>query len=84
MRKVSSGDVAKNFGRFQDAALAEPVLVEKYGRASVVILSAGEYERLKKRDRQALAVEELSQQDIADLEKSEMDPRHSPLDSLIE
>lgn len=40
----------------------------KYGRPTVVILSASEYERLKSLDRQALAVEELSEGDIAAIE----------------
>jgi antitoxin Phd len=38
---------AKNlFGAIMDAALVEPVMVEKSGRPSVVMLSAHEYERL--------------------------------------
>jgi PHD/YefM family antitoxin component YafN of YafNO toxin-antitoxin module len=40
------------------------VTVTKYGRPSVVILSAAEYERLRKLDRQTLAVTELSDSDI--------------------
>ena len=64
---ISAGEVQKNFGRFQDKALVAPVTVTKYGRPSVVILAAAEYERLKKLDRQTLAVEELSDRDIADI-----------------
>jgi len=64
-KAVPAADVQKNFGRYQDEALVSPVTVTKYGRPSVVILSAGEYERLKKLDRQALAVEELGEREIA-------------------
>ena len=84
MRKVPSKDVAKSFGRFQDLALVEPVAIQKYGRDSVVMLSAREYERLKKRDRMALAIEELSESDIRDIAQSEMDSRHAPLDELLD
>jgi prevent-host-death family protein len=58
--EVTARDVQKMFGRYHDQALAAPVTVTKYGRPSVVILSAIEYERLRKLDRQALAVTELS------------------------
>lgn len=48
MRYVTSHDVAKAFGRFQDEALADqPITVTRYGRPSVVILSYVEYERLR-------------------------------------
>jgi prevent-host-death family protein len=65
---VTAREVQKNFGRYQDRALVAPVTVTKYGRPSVVILSAAEYERLKRLDRQALAVTELSEADIAAIE----------------
>jgi len=38
---------AKNgFGRLLDSARAEPVVIEKHGRAVVVVLAIEEYERL--------------------------------------
>ncbi len=58
--RVKAAEVQKNFGRYQDAALAEPVVVTRYGRDSVIILSVAEYRRLKQRDREARAVEELA------------------------
>lgn len=36
----------KRFGLVIDTARAEPVLIEKYGRGVVVVVSAEEYERL--------------------------------------
>ena len=59
--KVKAAEVQKNFGRYQDAALAGPVTVTRYGRDSVIIISAAEYRRLKQRDREARAVEQLSE-----------------------
>jgi prevent-host-death family protein len=58
--KVKAAEVQKNFGRYQDAALAEPVVVTRYGRDSVIILSVAEYRRLEQRGREARAVEKLS------------------------
>lgn len=49
MRFVSSHDVSKAFGRYQDEALGEePIAVTRYGRPTVVILSYAEYERLSR------------------------------------
>lgn len=59
--KVKAAEVQKNFGRYQDAALAGPVVVTRYGRDSVVILSVAEYRRLEQRGREARTVEQLAQ-----------------------
>jgi len=47
MVKVTSAQLIKQFGRYHDAALREPVTVTKHGRDSVVMLSAEEYYRLR-------------------------------------
>lgn len=47
MQTLSSRDAKYNFGRLIDTARAEPVTVEKHGRAVVVVLAVEEYERLK-------------------------------------
>jgi antitoxin Phd len=46
MKKLAATQAKNNFGATMDAALAEPVLVEKSGRPSVVMLSLAEYDRL--------------------------------------
>jgi prevent-host-death family protein len=45
---MSAKDAKYNFGRLIDTARAEPVTVEKHGRAVVVVLAVEEYERLKR------------------------------------
>lgn len=47
MQTLSARDAKYNFGRLIDTARAEPVTVEKHGRAVVVVLAFEEYERLK-------------------------------------
>lgn len=81
--KVNAAAVQKNFGKYQDLALAEPVTVTKYGRDSVVILSAAEYGRLRQRYREALAVEELSEAEIDTISQSEMSAEHAALDEEL-
>lgn len=47
MQTVSAKEAKYHFGRLIDMARAEPVIVEKHGRAVVVVLAIEEYERLK-------------------------------------
>ena len=46
MKTMSAKDAKNAFGLLLDNARAEPVTVEKHGRAVVVVLSVEEYERL--------------------------------------
>jgi prevent-host-death family protein len=47
VKSVSAREAKYGFGRLIDTARAEPVTVEKHGRAVVVVLAVEEYERLK-------------------------------------
>jgi len=82
-KAVPAADVQKNFGRYQDEALVAPVTVTKYGRPSVVIVSAAEFERLKKLDRQVLAVTELGEDEIAAIGRARIPRRHRYRSSSI-
>ena len=64
MQRITSREFQRNFGRFQDEALKSPLSITRNGRDRLILLSVDEYERLKRRDRQALAVEELSEAEI--------------------
>jgi prevent-host-death family protein len=46
MKTISAKDAKNAFGMLLDKARAEPVVVEKHGRAVVVVLSVEEYARL--------------------------------------
>jgi PHD/YefM family antitoxin component YafN of YafNO toxin-antitoxin module len=62
--RVSSTEFGKEVGRYQDAALSEPVVVTRNGRDRTVMISAGEYLRLKRRDREVLGIEQFTEADI--------------------
>jgi prevent-host-death family protein len=47
MTSMSAKDAKNGFGLLLDTARAEPVTIEKHGRAVVVVLSVEEYERLR-------------------------------------
>jgi len=68
MLKVSSAEFQRNIGRYQDAALTQPVAVTRNGRERTVMISVEEYRRLKRRDRRVMSLEDFTDADIAALE----------------
>ena len=68
--KVSAAEFQRNIGRYQDLALRHPVAVTRNRRESTVPISREDYERLKRRDRQVLGLEDFTDADIAALEAS--------------
>lgn len=52
--KVTTADFIKHYGRLADRALSEPLTITKNRRDRLVVLSVGEYERLKRRDRRVV------------------------------
>jgi prevent-host-death family protein len=76
MAVVSSAEAQKNFGRYREQALAEPVVVTQHGKPSVVILSAAEYERLKELERRVRRLDEMSDAEIEEMAESEIPPQH--------
>ena len=71
MQRVTSREFQRNFGRFQDEALRAPLSITRNGRERLVLLSVEEYARLKRRDREALFVEELSETEIDAIRRAE-------------
>ena len=76
MTIVTSAEAQKNFGRYREQALAEPVVVTQYGKPSVVMISAAEYERLKELDRRVMRLEEMSDAEIEEMLRSSIPPEH--------
>lgn len=68
MMKVPAAEFQRNIGRYQDLALKEPVAVTRNGRERTVMISIEEYQRLKRRDRQVMSLEDFTDADIAALE----------------
>lgn len=81
--RVPSTEFGKEVGRCQDMALRQPVVVTRNGRDRTVMISAEEYQRLKRRDRHVFAAGELSEELIETAARGEMDPRHRHLDDLL-
>ena len=72
MKTVAAAEIQKNFGLYRETALQEPVAVQHYGQASVVLLSMTEYQRLKDLDRQVLRFDDLSDDELAAIAMSDV------------
>jgi prevent-host-death family protein len=59
-RAVSAKDFQRHPGRYQRLAQAAPVTITAHGEPSLVLMSIAEYHRLKRRDRQVIAIDELT------------------------
>ena len=81
--RVTTAEFIKGYGALADKALTEPVTITKNGRDRLVLVSADEYERLRRRDRRAFRTENLSEADIAMVAKAEVPPGHAHLDEEL-
>jgi prevent-host-death family protein len=73
---ITSAEAQKNFGRYRQQALADPVFVTQYGKPSVVIISAAGFERLKDLDRRVMRLEDMSDAEIEEMLNSEIPKEH--------
>lgn len=83
MATVSSAEFQRRIGVYQDKALTEPVAITRNGRERLVLISADEYRRLKRRAREVLPVEALSDADLEAIARTEMASRHHHLDDEL-
>jgi prevent-host-death family protein len=71
MVTVSSAEFQKNIGRYQDVALTQPVTITRNGRERTVMISADEYRRLKRRDREVLGLDDFTRADLEAIRRAE-------------
>ena len=71
MLTITSADFQRHFGRYQDEALKEPLAITRNGRERLVVLSADEYHRLKRRDRQVMRLEDFTAADLEAIRHAE-------------
>jgi len=65
--KISAAEFQNNFGRYADAAKQAPVVVTRYGRDELVVLSAAEYERMRASFRRVVVLDEMTADEAAEL-----------------
>jgi PHD/YefM family antitoxin component YafN of YafNO toxin-antitoxin module len=69
MMRISAGDCQRQWAMAQDLAMAEPLIITANGRDRAVLMSAREYERLKRRDRRVMTLDDFTGDDIEALER---------------
>jgi PHD/YefM family antitoxin component YafN of YafNO toxin-antitoxin module len=83
MVEISSAEVGRHFSHYREKAELEPVVVLHYNKPSVVIVAASEFERLKRRDKKALSIEEMPEWLAELVINGKMDARHNHLDDIL-
>jgi PHD/YefM family antitoxin component YafN of YafNO toxin-antitoxin module len=78
--KVSTAEFIKNCSALADKALSEPVVITDNGRDQLVILSAEEYARLKRRDRRVVRLEDFTDEEMALIANAEVSAADAHLD----
>ncbi len=84
MITVSAAEFQRHFGRYQDEALLHPVAITRNGRERLVVLSSEEYRRLAHRSREVLRAGDLTDAELDQIARTEMDARHAHLDRELE
>jgi len=82
--RVTSGEFQRRIGQYADLALTRPVTITRNGRDRTVLISAEEYARLKRRDREVLRAEDFTDDDLAAIKASEAPAEASAFDSEID
>lgn len=73
MEKVSAAELTREFAKLRAKALRSALTITHQGQDDLVLLAAGEYQRLKKLDDQvAMPVEALSGTDLDALDETEI------------
>jgi hypothetical protein len=81
--KVTTAEFIKNYGTLADKALTEPVTITKNGRDRLVMISADEYARLKRRDRRVVRLEDFSEEEIALIAQADVPAEQAHLDAEL-
>jgi PHD/YefM family antitoxin component YafN of YafNO toxin-antitoxin module len=81
--RVSEAEFIRHCAMLVGRALEEPITITEDGRDRLVMLSADEYARLKRRDRLAIAAENLSDAEIALIAQAEVPREHADLDAEL-
>lgn len=81
--KVTRAEFLRDYGTLADRALSEPVTITEEGRDRLVVLSAEEYDRLRSRDRRALSIDELTEEEMALIARAEVPAEYAHLDAEL-
>jgi prevent-host-death family protein len=81
--RVTASEFQQAFGALSDSARREPVVITKHGRDSLVVMSAEEWERLKRRDRRVGLTAELPEEWVEAVRSAEAPEEFAGLDDEL-
>lgn len=81
--KVTASEFQQSFGMLSDRARHEPVVITKHGRDSLVVMSADEWARLKRRDRQVGLTTELPEEWMDAIRQAKVPEEYAHLDAEL-
>lgn len=81
--KVSASEFRRAFCMLSDKARHEPVVITKHGRDSLVIMSAEEWARLKRRDRHVGLTSELPDEWVEAVRQAKVPDEYAQLDAEL-
>lgn len=81
--RISSAELQRKFDSLADQALNEPVTITRGGQDQLVLLSVEEYERLRRRDRRVVRLEDFTDEEMALIAQAEVPSEHAHLDAEL-
>ena len=81
--RVTTADFINHYGRLGDRALSEPLTITKNGHNRLVVLSAEEYDRLKRRERRVVSAGGLTEAEVALIAAADVPAEHAHLDDEL-
>lgn len=82
--RVSSAEFLKRYGMLTDAALNEPVTITRNGRDRLVLMSVETFERMSRYAPRARRIEDLTDEELAMIDKARVSAEHDHLDALLD
>ncbi len=79
--RVTASEFQQAFGALSDKARREPVIITKHGRDSLVMVSAEEWDRLKRRDRRVGLTADLPDEWVEAIRDANVPDEYAHLDS---
>ena len=86
MDTVTATEFQRRPGEYQHRVVSRrtSLTITSHGRPQVVLVPVDEYERLKRRDREAFLTSELPEEIVQAIAATRMDPRHDHLDAELD
>jgi prevent-host-death family protein len=81
--RISLAEFQERVDALADTAVAQPVTITRNGRDGLVLLSVEEYERLKRRDRRMVRLEDFTDEVMALIASAEVPAEYADLDAEL-